>query len=115
MKRSVYDAFVIHKRLLDLPAPIASIEQFTGCLLDKSYYISVYHPEAFTMRQHMAGEIEDDGFLNELVEEIDKMHSAGLMHSSLSPSNILCSKINDQNPFFILDINRMAFLTPLSY
>ena len=113
-KRSFDYSFEILKRGLDVPAPIAYIEQVSGGLLDKSYYISVYHPEAFTMRQHMAGEIEDDGFLNELVEEIDKMHSAGLMHSDLSPGNILCSKINDKNHFFIIDINRMAFLNPLS-
>ena len=103
-------------RLTDLgvstPTPVAYIEFHTDGLLKESYYLSVYAPYDFTIRDALHHKIDDyDAVLRAFAAYTYDLHQKGVWHLDYSPGNILIKRLEEGYLFNIVDINRMEFKT----
>lgn len=107
--RSYENAFKIQLRGFNTPKPIACIEQYKGCLLSGSYYVSEFDPALKGIVPYMYGEKQDIELLKALAQFIARLHEQDMMHLDLSPGNILYKKIDSGFDFSLVDINRFKF------
>jgi serine/threonine protein kinase len=116
--RSYLNAIRLEEEGVCTPSPIAYIEERNGCLLGRSYYISVYIPGCNTLRDlHDC----DLGSVREIAEAFAhftaSLHAARILHRDYSPGNILYRKDGEADgsadglayTFCLVDINRMSF------
>jgi Mn2+-dependent serine/threonine protein kinase len=112
-RRAYENALEVSERGFNTPTPIAFIEENSGGLLERSYFISMQCPYSRMLR-----EFEDntditgrEDILQALGAYVAALHKAGILHLDLSIGNILFEKDGAGIHFCLIDINRMKFQT----
>ncbi|MBL0708269.1 MAG: hypothetical protein JJW00_04405 [Sulfurimonas sp.] len=110
-KKSYTNAIKLTQIDVDTPEPIGIIEFFSAGLLSESFFISIYEPYDFTIREvfhHKVSEYQE--VLKQFVKFTYDIHKKGVWHVDYSLGNILITK-NENNSyrFSLVDINRMEF------
>jgi len=109
-KKSFLNATKLINLKVTTPEPIGIIEFYKSALLSESYFISVYEPYDFTIREvfhHKVNDIEE--ILKAFTEFTFAIHTKGVWHVDYSLGNILITKENGTYKFSLVDINRMQF------
>lgn len=110
-KKSYLNAMKLQELAVNTPEPIGVIEFFNSGLLRESYFVSLYEPYDFTIREvfhHKVSNIEQ--ILKEFTSFTYELHKKGIWHVDYSLGNILISKKDDNSfRFSLVDINRMEF------
>jgi len=108
-KKSYLNALKLVELEVNTPEPIGIIEFFDFGLLSESYFISVYEPYDFTIREVFHHKVEQhEKILKEFVKFTYNIHQKGVWHVDYSLGNILITKDNSYK-FSLVDINRMEF------
>ena len=95
------------------PEAVSFIEENSGFLLSRSYYISRHFDYDFEIR----AVLNDKSFKNrtQILEEFAEfthlLHEKSILHRDYSPGNILVKKSGEHYLFKIVDVNRMQFKT----
>ena len=109
-KKSYLNAMKLIELDVNTPEPIGIIEFFSAGLLSESYFISVYEPYEFTIREVFHHKVEN---VEEILKQFAKfsyaIHQKGVWHVDYSLGNILITKNQDLYKFSLVDINRMEF------
>lgn len=114
-KKSYLNAVKLIELKVSVPEPIGLIEFFNLGLLDESYFISLYEPYDFTIREVFHHKVEDvEEILKQFARFTYEIHQKGVWHVDYSLGNILITKTQDSYKFSLVDINRMEFkaITP---
>ncbi len=110
--RAYFNALEVLARGFETPAPVAYIEEKSGGLLSKSYFICLECPYPTDLR-HFTHATELNGEDRETLRLTGKLngqlHDKEIAHLDFSPGNILYQKIDGNYHFSLLDINRMDF------
>lgn len=106
-KRSYLYALDLLKRGVQTPAPIAYINEYKHGLLSRSYYICIYERKASPIAPYVNGDLDDPDTLKDLVKFIVSLHEKSVLHLDLSPGNVLVEKVDGENLFSLIDINRL--------
>ncbi|MCR4765859.1 MAG: hypothetical protein K5856_06775 [Bacteroidaceae bacterium] len=102
--------FILQKKGIDTPEPIAYIEERKWGLLEYCYFISIQaqkYSTLYDMGNATEGTYED--LAKALASFTANMHEKEVLHKDYSPGNILYKKENGMYMFTIVDINRMYF------
>jgi hypothetical protein len=109
-KKSYLNAVKLEKLDINTPTPIGVIEFFENSLVSQSYFISLYEPYDFTIREVFRHQVDDiENILKEFAKFTYALHSKGVWHVDYSSGNILITKVNEKYKFSLVDINRMEF------
>jgi hypothetical protein len=110
-KKSYLNAVKLMDLNVNTPEPIGIIEFFDLGLLAESYFISVYEPYNFTIREVFHHKVDNPAeILQEFVKFTYEIHQKGVWHVDYSLGNILITKTKDNSyKFSLVDINRMEF------
>jgi len=110
-KKSYLNALKLVELEVNTPEPIGIIEFFDFGLLSESYFISVYEPYDFTIREVFHHKVEQhEKILKEFVKFTYNIHQKDVWHVDYSLGNILITKKdNGSYRFSLVDINRMEF------
>ncbi len=110
-KKSFINAMKLQKLGVSTPEPIGIIEFYKMGLLSQSYFISLYEPYDFTIREVFHHKVDDvEKILKEFAKFTYEIHQKGVWHVDYSLGNILISKKEDGSyKFSLVDINRMEF------
>lgn len=124
-KRSFEYANMLLKLNINTPEPIAFFDNFG--VEKSSYYISEELKYDFTCREVLW---DDEGILEKIMEKVlpyrdeiikqfakftFKLHENGVRFDDYSPGNVLIKKNGEKYEFYLIDLNRMAFLKNLSF
>lgn len=111
-KKSYLNALKLTELGVNTPEPIGVIEFFSSGLLSESYFISLYEPYDFTIREVFHHKVDD---FQEILKQFAKftyaLHKKGVWHVDYSLGNILITKHDAIYNFSLVDINRMVFKT----
>ncbi len=111
-KKSYLNAVKLSELDVNTPEPIGIIEFFNSGLLAQSYFISVYEPYDFTIREVFHHKVEDfQEILKQFAKFTCEIHQQGVWHVDYSLGNILVTKQDGKYKFSLVDINRMEFKT----
>ncbi|OIP55875.1 MAG: hypothetical protein AUK54_03200 [Helicobacteraceae bacterium CG2_30_36_10] len=111
-KKSYINAVKLIELGVNTPEPIGIIEFFSSGLLSESYFISLYEPYDFTIREVFHHKVEDfQEILKQFARFTYEIHQKGVWHVDYSLGNILVTKQADTYKFSLVDINRMQFKT----
>jgi len=109
-KKSFQNAMQLQHLGVPTPDPIGYIEFFSGGLLERSYFLSVYTPYDFTVREAFHHKVEEH---QEIIKAFAVftfgLHQKGVWHVDYSPGNILINRDTEGYRFSLVDINRMRF------
>ena len=108
-RRSFDNAVKLKSLGIGTPDPIAYIEEYTGGLLGRSYYI--YKAVEAQHIRHWETDVADyKEMIHQFAAFILDLHKKGVFHKDFSPGNILFN-IDDSGKynFYLIDINRMKF------
>jgi hypothetical protein len=110
-KKSYLNAVRLEELDVHTPEPVGVIEFFTNGLLAKSYFVSLYEPYDFTIREVFHHEVENvEEILKAFANFTYQLHQKGVWHVDYSLGNILITKTDaHQYRFSLVDINRMHF------
>ena len=110
-KKSYLNAIKLMELEVNTPEPIGIIEFFDFGLISESYFISVYEPYDFTIREVFHHKVENHTeVLKEFVKFTYEIHQKNVWHVDYSLGNILITKQEDNSfKFSLVDINRMEF------
>ena len=110
-KKSYINAVKLMELEVNTPEPIGIIEFYNFGLLAESYFISIYEPYDFTIREVFHHKVDKHTeILKEFVNFTYSIHQKGVWHVDYSLGNILISKNKDHSfKFSLVDINRMVF------
>lgn len=109
-KKSFLNATKLIDWEVNTPEPIGIIEFYKSALLSESYFISIYEPYDFTIREVFHHKVEHiTNILKEFTAFTYAIHQKGVWHVDYSLGNILITKENDAYKFSLVDINRMQF------
>lgn len=109
-KKSYNNALRLKKLNVDTPDPIAIIEFYQYGLLSETYFISLYEPYDFTIREVFRREVENyKQLLKKFTEFTYMIHKKNVWHEDYTSGNILITKTNESYKFSLVDINRMKF------
>jgi len=115
-KKSYCNGIELIKRGVSTPEPIGYIENYKFGLFERSYFLSIYEPYDFTIREALHHKLDDyKEVLKAFAVFTYSLHVAGVWHVDYSPGNILIRKKENDYNFFIVDINRMEFKTISNY
>lgn len=115
-KKSYLNAIKLTELDVNTPEPIGIIELFSSGLLAESYFISVYEPYDFTIREIFHHKVEDfQEILKQFAKFTYEIHQKGVWHVDYSLGNILITHQADKYKFSLVDINRMEFKEILAY
>ena len=115
-KKSYLNAIKLTALNINTPEPIGVIEFFNFGLLSESYFISVYEPYDFTIREVFHHKVENHKeILKQFAKFTYELHQKNVWHVDYSLGNILVTKQNDTYKFSLVDINRMQFKTISPY
>jgi len=109
-KKSYLNAVKLLELGVNTPEPIGVIEFFKDALLSESYFISVYEPYNFTIREvfhHKVNTYEE--ILKEFATFTYDIHQKNVWHTDYSLGNILITLNDEKLKFSLVDINRMQF------
>lgn len=112
-RRAYENALEVELRGFETPKPIAYIEQKSGGLLRKSYFVSLQCPYSRTLREFAVNHdiTGREDIPQALGAYVAALHRAGILHLDLSVGNILFEKEETGIHFSLVDINRMKFQT----
>lgn len=111
-KKSYENAVKLTKLGVNTPEPIGVIEFFSSGLLSESYFISVYEPYDFTIREVFHHKVENfQEILKQFAKFTYEIHQKGVWHVDYSLGNILVTIKDNSYKFSLVDINRMEFKT----
>lgn len=110
-KKSYFNAMKLQKLNVNTPQAIGFIEFFEFGLLCESYFISIYEPYDFTIREVFHHKVDDvEKILKEFAKFTYEIHQKDVWHVDYSLGNILITKKDDGSfKFSLVDINRMEF------
>ncbi|MDF1882604.1 hypothetical protein JHD49_01470 [Sulfurimonas sp. SAG-AH-194-C21] len=109
-KKSFSNATKLMELGVNTPEAIGIIEFFSLSLLTQSYFISVYEPYDFTIREVFHHKVTDvETILQQFTLFTYEIHKLGVWHVDYSLGNILITKQETQYKFSLVDINRMEF------
>jgi hypothetical protein len=109
-KKSYLNAIKLLNLGINTPEPIGVIEFFNFNLLSESYFISLYEPYDFTIREVFHHNINEYKLiLKEFAKFTYDIHKHGIWHEDYSLGNILITQKNTNYKFSLVDINRMKF------
>jgi serine/threonine protein kinase len=109
-KKSYLNAVKLEQLKVNTPAPIGVIEFFTKGLLEQSYFISLYEPYDFTIREVFHHKVENyQEILKQFAKFTYELHQKGVWHVDYSLGNILVTQTDEDYKFSLVDINRMEF------
>lgn len=115
-KKSYLNAIKLTELDVNTPEPIGIIELFSSGLLAESYFISVYEPYDFTIREIFHHKVEDfQEILRQFATFTYEIHQKDVWHVDYSLGNILITHQADKYKFSLVDINRMEFKEILAY
>lgn len=115
-KKSYLNALKLTHLKVNTPEPIGVIEYYSFGLLSQSYFISLYEPYDFTIREVFHHKVEDINLiLKEFANFTYMIHQKGIWHVDYSLGNILITKEKTLYKFSLVDINRMDFKTIAPY
>ena len=115
-KKSYNNALKLNDLHVNTPDPIGIIEFFESGLLSESYFISVYEPYDFTIREVFHHKVENtQQILKEFANFTYDLHQKGVWHVDYSLGNILITKLTEGYKFSLVDINRMEFKAITGY
>lgn len=111
-KKSYINAVKLTELGVNTPEPIGIIEFFSSGLLNESYFISLYEPYDFTIREVFHHKVENfQEILKQFAKFTYELHQKNVWHVDYSLGNILVTKQADIYKFSLVDINRMQFKT----
>jgi len=111
-KRSYLNAIKLQQLSINTPKPVAFIEFYKNGMLENSYYVSIYQPYDFTIREVIDHKVKDyKNILKEFAIFSANLHKKGVWHEDYSLGNILIKNEANQYSFSLVDINRMKFTT----
>ena len=111
-KKSFNNAMKLEDLKVNTPKPVGIIEFFSFGLLSESYFVSVYEPYDFTIREVFHHKVNDtQNILKQFAKFTYELHQKGVWHVDYSLGNILITKKDDSYIFSLVDINRMEFKT----
>jgi tRNA A-37 threonylcarbamoyl transferase component Bud32 len=109
-KRSYCHSLMLQANGIDVPAPIAYIEEKKCGLLSHSYYVSGYLAYSGIMYEAAYHTLDE---ISELAKALGRftaeLHDKNILHSDYSPGNILYRTTGSGYRFALLDTNRMLF------
>ncbi len=109
---SYHNAMALEALDIATPHPIAFIEERYYGLFGKSYFIALYEPYDFTIREALHHKIDDfEAVIDAFVDFTHTLHVKGVWHEDYSPGNILIRREESGYRFMLVDINRMRFET----
>lgn len=109
-KKSYLNAIKLSALNIKTPEAIGIIEFFESTLLSESYFISIYEPYDFTIREVFHHKVDDyQKILKQFAKFTYEIHKKGVWHVDYSLGNILITKKDDLYKFSLVDINRMKF------
>jgi len=110
-KKSFLNGIKLQELKVNTPEPIGYIEFFSMGLLKESYFISIYEPYDFTIREIFHHKVDDiSTILKQFAAFSYELHQKGVWHVDYSLGNILITKQENGNyRFSLVDINRMEF------
>lgn len=114
--KSYHNAVKLTRLHISTPTPIAYVEFHPYGLIKNSYFIALYAPFDFTIREALHHKIDDyQKVLERFCAYTYDLHQKGVWHLDYSPGNILIRRNGSEYDFNIVDINRMEFrsITPL--
>ncbi|MDR3218611.1 MAG: hypothetical protein LBU22_06455 [Dysgonamonadaceae bacterium] len=109
-KRSYEHSLLLKTKGIEVPTPVAYIEEKKYFLLASSYYVSAYLGYPGMLRElayHPLEEVED--LVVAFARFTAFLHENEVLHIDYSPGNILYKKAGAEYHFAILDTNRMKF------
>lgn len=113
-ERSYLNAAKLNQKGIDTPLNVGWLDKYSGKLLEKSYYLSLYSPHK-TFAEHLVDRGDDEEskkkLYGHLVNFVMKLHQAGVMHMDLSLGNILVIPSGNDYKFSMVDLNRVRFRT----
>ncbi|MDR1644572.1 MAG: lipopolysaccharide kinase InaA family protein [Tannerellaceae bacterium] len=114
-KRSYRNAQILLEKGIGTPHPIACIEEKTGGLLARSFYVSEHISDAGLLRELRGQPLREVQDLAEAFAHFTAgIHRRETLHCDYSPGNILYRKDGEQTfSFYLVDINRMRFDRPV--
>ena len=109
-KKSFSNAMKLTELGVNTPEPVGIIEFFRFGVLSESYFISLYEPYDFTIREVFHHKVDDtQNILKQFVKFTYELHQKGVWHVDYSLGNILVTKKETKYNFSLVDINRMEF------
>jgi len=115
-KKSYQNAVKLIDLDVNTPEPIGIIEFFSLGLLNESYFVSIYEPYDFTIREVFHHKVDSpQDILKQFAKFTYAVHQKGVWHVDYSLGNILITKKENSYRFSLVDINRMKFKTIKSY
>lgn len=109
-KKSYLNGMKLNELGVNTPEPVGVIEFFNNGLLSESYFISVYEPYDFTIREvfhHKVSTYRE--ILKEFAKFTYEIHQKNVWHVDYSLGNILVTLKDEAFKFSLVDINRMEF------
>ena len=109
-KKSYVNSRKLSELDVNTPEAIGVIEFFESGLLSTSYFISLYEPYNYTIREvfhHKVDEYKE--VLKRFARFTFEIHQKGVWHIDYSLGNILVTNIDNKYRFSLVDINRMDF------
>ena len=115
-KKSYLNAMKLIDLNVNTPEPIGVIEFYKFGLLSESYFISIYEPYDFTIREVFHHKVDSpQDVLEEFAKFTYDIHKKGVWHVDYSLGNILITQEATNYKFSLVDINRMEFKTIQDY
>ncbi len=110
-KKSYTNAMQLKELQVNTPEPVGYIEFFKDTLFSNSYFIALYEPYDFTIREALFHQVDDyKEIIKQFVQFTFYIQRKGVSHIDYSPGNILITKTADKKYIFnLVDINRMRF------
>jgi serine/threonine protein kinase len=109
-KKSFSNAMKLTELGVNTPEPVGIIEFFRFGVLSESYFISLYEPYDFTIREVFHHKVDDtQNILKQFAKFTYELHQKGVWHVDYSLGNILVTKKGTKYNFSLVDINRMEF------
>jgi len=110
-KKSYINALKLIDLDVSTPTPIGVIEFFKDGLLEQSYFLSLYEPYDFTIREVFHHKISNHKeILKKFANFTYNIHQKGVWHIDYSLGNILITEDKNSYKFSLVDINRMKFM-----
>lgn len=109
-KKSYTNAVKLQELSVNTPDPIGIIEFFDKGLISNSFFISLYEPYDFTIREVFHHKVDNyKKILIDFIHFTYDIHTKNVLHVDYSPGNILITLTDDSCKFSLVDINRMSF------
>ncbi len=109
--KSYHNALKLLELGIPTPTPVSLIENRHFGFFGESYFVSLYEPYDFTIREAFHHKVDDyQEVIKAFVAFTWDLHVKGVWHEDYSLGNILITRQDDGYRFSLVDINRMKFI-----